>query len=84
MGTHWEQGNKTKKSLLPPLKKEKTGSVIHECMPSLPIGCMKFLFPNCRSPFLAWANSQGKMLSLPIGCMKFLSPKLFVTIFDLG
>jgi hypothetical protein len=44
MGTHWEQGEKLKKSISPcPLKKKKNWCV-HECMLSLSIGCMKFLF----------------------------------------
>jgi len=43
-----EQGRKTKKQLRPsPPRppKEKTRAH-HDCMLSLPIGCMKFLFPK--------------------------------------
>jgi hypothetical protein len=45
--TEIEQGRKTKKHLppAPPPQKEKTRAH-HECMLSLPIGCMKFLFPK--------------------------------------
>jgi hypothetical protein len=47
LGTLWEQGIKTKKSLshTPPAQKEKKLDG-YECMLSLPIRCMKFLFPN--------------------------------------
>ncbi len=53
LGQRFEQGRNTKKNLSPPPppKQEKT-MAHHECMLSLPMGCMKFLFP----PFLAWAN----------------------------
>jgi len=44
--THWEQAEKTKNPSLPlPLQKEKNW-VVHDCMLSHPIGCMKFLFPK--------------------------------------
>jgi hypothetical protein len=60
LGTHWEQGRKTKK-ITPHPQKEKNkikNRAHHECMLRLPIGCMKFVFPkNCWSPFLAWANT---------------------------
>jgi hypothetical protein len=54
MGTHWElEGNtleqrkKRKKTSLPPNLKLKRKKSRHlECMLSLPIGCMKFLFPK--------------------------------------
>ncbi len=70
MGTSWElKGNmlgtkeKRKKCFLHPptastqnLKEKKSRHF--ECMLSLPIGCIKFLFfQNCSSPFLAWANT---------------------------
>jgi hypothetical protein len=46
----WEQfGNKRRKQkiLLPhPLLKKKKICTVHKCMLSLPIGCMKFLFPK--------------------------------------
>jgi len=42
MGT---RGKKEKFPLPLPPKKEKNWTV-HECMSSLPICCMKFLFPN--------------------------------------
>jgi hypothetical protein len=53
LGTPWEHdGNtlrtrekKKQKIPVPPLKKKKNWTV-HECMLSLPIGCMKFLFPK--------------------------------------
>jgi len=45
MGTYWEQGGKKKTLVPPPFQKEKNWNV-HECMPSLHIGCMKFLFPK--------------------------------------
>jgi hypothetical protein len=53
-GTHWElEGNKgkmkkKKSSPCPTPKtfKNKTKSRYFECMLSLPIGCMKFLFPK--------------------------------------
>jgi len=51
MGTHWElDGNmlgvkeKWKKSLSPTQKLKEKKSRHFECMLSLPIGCMKFLF----------------------------------------
>jgi hypothetical protein len=50
MGTHWEHiGNKRKMKKIPPpnlpkLQREKKNTF--ECMLSLPIGCMKFLFPK--------------------------------------
>jgi len=48
MGTHWElEGNpkkKEKRSTTPKLKRNKSRHF--ECMLSLPIGCMKFLFPK--------------------------------------
>jgi len=51
MGTHWElEGNKRKMKKiptppnLPKLQREKKNTF--ECMLSLPIGCMKFLFPK--------------------------------------
>jgi hypothetical protein len=40
-----EQGRDTKKQLPPGPQKEKTRAH-HACMLSLPIGCMKFLFPK--------------------------------------
>jgi len=47
-GTCWEQRKKRKKSSLPPktqnLKENKARHL--ECMLSLPIGYMKFLFPK--------------------------------------
>jgi hypothetical protein len=45
LGTHWEQGRKTKKNSPHPTHKRKN-KVHHECMWSLPIGYMKFLFPK--------------------------------------
>jgi hypothetical protein len=52
MRTHWEKQFKTQNpSPAAPSKREKW--TIHEYMLSLPIGCMKFLFPNCLSPFFA-------------------------------
>jgi hypothetical protein len=38
------KGTKQKKSLFPPSKEKNW--IVHECMLSLPIGCMKFLFPK--------------------------------------
>jgi hypothetical protein len=49
LGTHWElEGNKGKmKKFLPPTQNLKENKLRHfECMLSLPIGCMKFLFPK--------------------------------------
>jgi len=53
MGTHWElEGNtlgtmeKRKKTSPPNLKLKRKKSRHFECMLSLPIGCMKFLFPK--------------------------------------
>jgi hypothetical protein len=54
LGTLWElDGNtlgtreKTQKVTLPrPPWKEKKNWIIHECVLSLHIGCMKFLFPK--------------------------------------
>jgi hypothetical protein len=45
LGTLWEQRKKTKKSLFPHPRKAKNW-IIHGGMLSLPIGCMKFLFPK--------------------------------------
>jgi hypothetical protein len=42
MGTHWEQGKKQKNPSLPAPPKEKNW-IIHECMLSLLIGCMKLV-----------------------------------------
>jgi len=48
-GTCWEHvGNKGKMKKIPP-RQEKTRAN-HECMLSLPIGCMKFLFPKLFVP----------------------------------
>jgi hypothetical protein len=45
-GTFWEQRENEKKSRH------------FECILSLPIGCMKFLFcQNCLSPFCTWAKN---------------------------
>jgi hypothetical protein len=51
--TYWEHiGNKEekqkKKNLPPPhpQREKKKNRAHHECMLSLPIGCMKFLFPK--------------------------------------
>jgi hypothetical protein len=44
-GAEIEQGKKTKKNCPQPAQKEKARAH-HECMLSLPIGCMKFLFPK--------------------------------------
>jgi hypothetical protein len=58
---HFEnKEKKPKKSIIlasPPLPYKKWTP--HECMLSLLIGCMKLLFPNYPSPFLAYANSMG-------------------------
>jgi hypothetical protein len=43
LGTIWEQG---KKSPAPPLSQKEKSWTLHELMLILPIGCMKFLFPN--------------------------------------
>jgi len=53
------KGTKLKISLFPP-SKEKNWTV-HECMLSLPIGCMKFLFPNFVGHH-SWANGRGRIL----------------------
>jgi hypothetical protein len=37
---------KQKITLPPPPSKRKKNWTVHECMLSLPIGCMKFLFPK--------------------------------------
>jgi hypothetical protein len=54
LGTHWEQGRKTKKNSPHPTpphpEKEKTGPIVSVWL-SLPIGCMQFYFQNCLSPF---------------------------------
>jgi hypothetical protein len=42
MGTHWEQGGKKNLSPLAPSKRKNW--TVHECMLSLSVGCMKFLF----------------------------------------
>jgi hypothetical protein len=80
----WERDGNTlvtrkqfKKSLPSPSipQKEKSWTV-HECMPSFPIHCMKFLFQNCSSPFFAWANTPFLRTAIPIcsdfGCKKYL------------
>jgi hypothetical protein len=66
-GTQWELGehigNKEKmKKKSPPLlffnlKGNKQGTLSAGL--GLPIHCMKFLFPNCTSPFLARANTPS-------------------------
>jgi hypothetical protein len=49
MGTHWEQRENEK---IPPLPRTPTQNLKEkksrhfDCMLSLPIGCMKFLFPK--------------------------------------
>jgi hypothetical protein len=45
LGTHWEQGRKTKNAS-PPLPPKGKNRAHHECMLRLLIGCMKFLFPK--------------------------------------
>jgi hypothetical protein len=51
-GTCWEQRkNETTQNL----KEKKTRHF--ECMLSLPIVWMKYIFQNCSSPFLGWANT---------------------------
>jgi len=67
LGTLWKlHGNtletreKTKKmTALPPLKEKNW--IVHECILSLPIGCMKFLFPKLLVTVLAWANGRGRI-----------------------
>jgi hypothetical protein len=58
------RGKKTKTPCPhPPLKKKEKNWINHECMLSLPIGCMKFLFSKLFVwPFLAWANGRGRNL----------------------
>jgi hypothetical protein len=50
LGTHWEQRKKNKKLPSPPPHftslSEGKNRAHHECMLSLPIGCMKFRFPK--------------------------------------
>jgi hypothetical protein len=60
MGTHWEfernikgtcwKQRKNEKN--PPTPSKEKTRANNECMLSLPIGCMKFHFQNCSSPFL--------------------------------
>jgi hypothetical protein len=58
-GTCWEQRKNEKKKPLAPetqtLKEKKTRHF--ECMLNLPIVWMKYIFQNCSSPFLGWANT---------------------------
>jgi hypothetical protein len=51
---HWEQGEKTPST--PPAKGKNLAH--QECIQSIPIGCIKLLFQNYLSPFLAWANGK--------------------------
>jgi hypothetical protein len=54
-GTCWEQKKKEKISPTPKLKRKKSRHF--ECMLSLPIGCMKFLFPKLfatNNPIINW------------------------------
>jgi hypothetical protein len=46
LGTLWELGNSsgTYPTPWPPQKKEKRNWIVHECMLSLLVACMKFLF----------------------------------------
>ncbi len=47
MGTNWEQRRKPKTPCCPPPRAQKEKHwIVHECMLSLLIGCMKFLFPK--------------------------------------
>jgi len=67
LGTHWEQGRKTKKNSPHPTpphpEKEKTGPIVSVWL-SLPIGCMQFLFPKLFvTIFLARANGRGRNLA---------------------
>jgi hypothetical protein len=43
--THWEQERK-KKKIIPAQPPKGKNRAHHECMLSLPIGCMKFIFPK--------------------------------------
>jgi len=45
-GTCWEQRKKILKSFSPPSKLKRKKSRHFECMLSLPLGCIKFLFPK--------------------------------------
>ncbi len=62
--THWEHDGNTlgkrektkKKSLFSPLEMRKNW-IVHECMVSLPIGCMKFLFPKLFIPIVPSPSS---------------------------
>jgi len=52
LGTHWKKGSQNKKAPSTPPPKGKNRAH-HECMLSLPIGCMKFLFPRILYYLLA-------------------------------
>jgi hypothetical protein len=45
-GEEIEQGRKTKNNSHPTSPQKEKTKAHHECMLSLPIGCMKFLFPK--------------------------------------
>ncbi len=71
MGTLRELGEK-QKSLSPHPHQKRKNWIVHECMLSLPIGCMKFLFPklfvtifhlgSCRAEFCRHKTPLGNTL----------------------
>jgi hypothetical protein len=52
LGTHWEQGRKTKNNspTSPHPEKEKTGPIVSVCW-AFPLAACNFYFQNCLSPF---------------------------------
>jgi hypothetical protein len=56
LGTHWDQGRKTKKTPPAPLQKRKNSA----CW-AFPLAAWNFYFQNGLSPFLAWANGRAKI-----------------------
>jgi len=61
LGEHIGNKGKKQKFCTPNLSKRKKW-IVPECMLSLRIGCMKFYFQNCWSPFFAWINGRGRNL----------------------
>jgi len=64
MGTHWEQVKNTKNPS-PRAPSERKNLDHHECMLSLPIGCMKLTVPHHFSPrLMAGAEFWGHKMTI--------------------